>query len=100
MVTLVWSAGDTPRKSPAVLAPTAGATLEVRARHTRGLRLRKGFASSERKLARSRVKKRNRSRWKSRIDESDKDRRKFGDRQIADLRFGLGMSTKAAQIFD
>lgn len=72
-----------------MLAPTAGASLDVRASQILGFRRLKGFASSDRRLVRRRVKKRKRRRWKSRIDESEIDKRKFGDRQKPGFRGGL-----------
>jgi len=46
-------AGYKPSHNPARDAPTAGASFEVRVLEMRGLRWRKGFALSVRRLARS-----------------------------------------------
>lgn len=67
--------------NPAKLAPTAGAYFDVNVLDVRGLRFRKGFDSSVISWARRRVKKRKSRRWKRRIVDRDRDRRKVGDFQ-------------------
>lgn len=88
MVILVWSAGDRPRNKPARLAPAAGAIFEVKALHILGLRRLNAFASSVRRLARNLEKKRKSMRWKKRIEDRERERRKLGERQ-KDFCFGL-----------
>jgi hypothetical protein len=78
-----WSPGQTARKKPARLDPIAGAMREVKDLDMRGFRRRNGFASFVRRLSRSRVKKRRRSLWESRMRESEHVRRTFGDFQPA-----------------
>lgn len=96
----VWSAGERPRKRPERDAPAAGASLEVRARAKRGLRRRKGLASSVRRLSLRRMKKRWRTRWKKRIEERERERRKLGDLRRLVLTFALRKSQWRIQAGD
>lgn len=58
-----------------------GAYFEVKACEKRGLRSRKGFASSVRRFARRRTKKRYNMRWMRRTKERERARRNFGERR-------------------
>lgn len=72
--------GQIPSANAARLAPTAAAYRDVNAHETRGFRSRNGFASSVRRLARSRMKKRRRIRCKKSAREKDKATRRFAAR--------------------
>jgi hypothetical protein len=91
MATLIRSceAGHTPRKSPDSAAPTAGVYRDVKPRLMRGLRRRKGRAEGSSNEARRRRKKRYSRRWKSRIRESEADRRRCDALGLVFLWFGL-----------
>lgn len=74
-----WSLGYTASINPARLAPIAGARLDVNVLVVRLFLCLKGCASGVRRCALRRVKNRKRIRWKRRIVERERDRRKFGD---------------------
>lgn len=74
------SCGAIPNKNPAKLAPTAGAYLDVSSFAARGLRSRNAWASSLRRFARNRTKKRYSSRCKSRTRDNESESRRVRNR--------------------